>query len=221
MERIFLDVDVPEALVQSWQETANMLAELVGVPAALIMRLNKEEIEVFISSKTEGNPYHPGDKEFFDGSGLYCETVIKSKGRLHVPDALADEDWKDNPDVKLSMISYLGYPLYFPNGAPFGTICVLDKKRNDFDNTIDQLIEKLKFIIEVNLEQLFLSQLMGREIQSLGGIVPICAKCKSIRDTDNKWYPIETFLIEHDSADFSHGLCPRCLQEHYPEYDED
>ena len=39
-----------------------------------------------------------------------AKTVIKTKDKLLVPDALADVDWKNNPDVKLNMVSYLGFP---------------------------------------------------------------------------------------------------------------
>lgn len=64
------------------------------------MRLRDPYIEVFVSSQHKGNPYHPGDKELVWNSGLYCETVIKTKEKLFVPDALADDKWKNNPDVK-------------------------------------------------------------------------------------------------------------------------
>ena len=39
------------------------MAELVGVPAGLVMRIAEDNIEVFVSSQTDGNPYKPGDKE--------------------------------------------------------------------------------------------------------------------------------------------------------------
>jgi GAF domain-containing protein len=47
---------------------------------------------------------------------------------LAVPDALADPDWKDNPDVKLNMICYLGYPILTPSKEVFGTLCILDSE---------------------------------------------------------------------------------------------
>jgi len=51
-----------ETLIK-WQNIVDIIAELIGVPAALIMRLVESDIEVFVSSNTEGNPYHP--KELF------------------------------------------------------------------------------------------------------------------------------------------------------------
>ena len=131
-------IEIPEGTMENWQEIANVLAEIVKIPAALIMRIADAHIEVFVSSHSEGNPYHPGDREVLVGSGLYCETVIKSGGKLVVPDALADENWKDNPDVKLNMISYLGFPILLPDKQPFGTICVLDSKRNKYSETTEK-----------------------------------------------------------------------------------
>lgn len=115
-------MDVPKALMQEWQAVVDLMAQVVGVPAGLIMRLRGAEIEVFLSSHTQGNPYHPGDKEQLWGSGLYCETVLKSKTMLLVPNALKDKNWDKNPDIKLNMISYLGFPIRLPDGTLFGTI---------------------------------------------------------------------------------------------------
>jgi GAF domain-containing protein len=66
-----------------------------------------------------------------DGSGLYCERVIKSSHELMVPNAFKYLEWRNNPDIKLSMISYLGFPILLPNNVPFGTLCILDNKEND------------------------------------------------------------------------------------------
>ncbi len=76
------------------------------------MRVYPEHIEVNTSSETETNPYKVGDKEAL-GHGLYCEHVIQHKRELMVSNALKDQEWKDNPDIKLGMISYCGLPLYW------------------------------------------------------------------------------------------------------------
>lgn len=102
---------VPEEMLRGWQSVVDTLAEAVGVPAGLIMRVAGDDIEVFVSSDTEGNPYEPGDRETWFDSGLYCETVIRSGRRLLVPDALADPDWEANPDVKLGILEGAGSPI--------------------------------------------------------------------------------------------------------------
>jgi GAF domain-containing protein len=224
------EIRIPEEFQKSWQQITDILAQICGVPAALIMRLVETDIEVFIASHGNSNPYRPGSKEHFDNSGLYCETVVKSREKLLVPDALADEDWKDNPDTKLNMVSYLGFPIFLPDGKPFGTICVLDRKRNEYSSLLEQLMQKFKSLIESNLEMIYINQKLGDknkrlsdyllEIQALRGLVVICSNCKAIRDQDGRWKPIEQFLTKSPAADFSHGICPVCLAKLYPDFDE-
>ncbi len=226
-----IHIEIPKQTEENWQEIVNILAQIYQVPAALIMRWSHPDIEVLISSRSEGNPYHPGDREHFEDSGLYCETVVKSGNRLLVPDALADAHWKNNPDVKLNMISYLGYPLLLPTGKPFGTICVLDSKQNEYSPVLDALLAKFKALIESQLETIYMNQLLGEknkklsdylmEIQAFRGSVAVCSSCKSIREDQGQWQPIERYLIRHPEATFTHGLCPTCLKTLYPDFDED
>jgi hypothetical protein len=153
-----IQIQVPDVKLEDWQEIVDILAHIFEIPSALVMRLQEPYIEVFISSRSNGNPYHPGDKEPVWGSGLYCETVIKNRNRLLVPNALKDEDWKENPDIKLNMISYLGLPILLPDGSPFGTICVLDNKENAYSNVFEQLMQKFQRMIQSDLEILYLDQ---------------------------------------------------------------
>ena len=52
-------------------------------------------------------------------------------------------------------------------------------------------------------------------IQALQGILPICMFCKKIRNDDDAWEKIETYIQNHSDAQFSHGMCPPCYHEHY------
>jgi HAMP domain-containing protein len=56
------------------------------------------------------------------------------------------------------------------------------------------------------------------EIKTLRGILPICASCKKIRDDKGYWSQIESYIRNHSEAEFSHGLCPECVKQHYPEF---
>ncbi len=55
------------------------------------------------------------------------------------------------------------------------------------------------------------------EIKLLGGLLPICCQCKKIRDDQGYWKQVEQYIEQHTAARFSHGLCPDCAQELYPE----
>jgi GAF domain-containing protein len=211
--------------LNKWQNIVDIMAKLIGIPAALIMRLVESDIEVFVSSQSDRNPYHPGDHEHFFGSGLYCETVINTNEKLLVPNALIDEKWKNNPDIKLNMISYLGFPILLPDGKPFGTICVLDNKENAYSETYENLIMNFREIIQSQLELIYMNTVLGEknknlsdyfaEIKMLRGIVPICSFCKKIRDTEGNWSEVEAYVSKHSEAQFSHGFCPECKKFHY------
>ena len=151
-------IRIDNEIKNKWQQTIDITAKIFHVPAGLIMRLVDKNIEVFLSSQSPGNPYKPGDKESFLDSGLYCETVIRKNKMLMVPNALADEHWKNNPDVKLNMISYLGFPIHYPNGKTFGTICVLDNKENHYSQLYIDLIISFRDAIERDIELLHKNQ---------------------------------------------------------------
>lgn len=55
------------------------------------------------------------------------------------------------------------------------------------------------------------------QIRTLEGILPICAHCKKIRDDRGAWEQVEVYVRNHSEAQFSHSVCPDCMQEHYPD----
>lgn len=55
------------------------------------------------------------------------------------------------------------------------------------------------------------------EVRTLRGFLPICSHCKRVRDDDGYWQQIELYLREHSNAEFSHGICPECLKQYYPD----
>lgn len=52
------------------------------------------------------------------------------------------------------------------------------------------------------------------EVKELHGLLPICSYCKKVRTDDNYWEHIERFITEHSHAEFSHGICPDCYEQH-------
>ncbi|UCH98739.1 MAG: response regulator [Candidatus Aminicenantes bacterium] len=69
-----------------------------------------------------------------------------------------------------------------------------------------ELIEKLKEALS--------------KVKRLSGLLPICARCKNIRDDKGYWQNVEEYLSEHSEAQLSHSLCPDCVKELYPEMAE-
>ncbi len=54
-------------------------------------------------------------------------------------------------------------------------------------------------------------------VKTLQGILPICMHCHKIRNDEESWQRVEEYISQHSDAEFSHGLCPECLNKYYPE----
>lgn len=148
---------ITKNILNKWQLIINNVADIFDVPAALIMKITTKNMEVFLRSQNKENPY-PDDGKDSLGHGLYCETVIGENRELVVDNSLHYDEWKDNPDVALNMISYLGYPIMWKDGEAFGTICALDSKTNQFDDKYRLFLQLMKSLIEDDLEVLTLQQ---------------------------------------------------------------
>lgn len=145
---------IPLDTLDNWQRVVDLIASLANTPAGLIMRVESTaEISVLVSSNSKGNVWTAGDKSKL-GSGLYCEEVIRRGDSLLVPDALKDPGWDSNPDIELGMSFYLGFPLLWPDGQAFGTICVLDSSDNRQAIQCKKLIAQFKKVVENDLKLL-------------------------------------------------------------------
>ncbi len=143
---------IESKVIEKWQFLLNTLAKMVNVPSALIMQLQKESIQVFLKSEGEDNPYEVGEEAPLI-YGLYCETVIGTQHPLLIPDARKIPIWaENNPDVDINMISYLGFPINWPDGEVFGTVCILDKKENHYSDLMIDFLNQMKLHIESDLK---------------------------------------------------------------------
>jgi hypothetical protein len=55
------------------------------------------------------------------------------------------------------------------------------------------------------------------QVKTLEGYLPICAHCKSVRNDEGYWQQVEVYVREHTSAEVTHGICPKCVKEHFGE----
>jgi DNA-binding response OmpR family regulator len=89
------------------------------------------------------------------------------------------------------------------------------------------LVRSVRYAVERKQLELEREQLIGElrdalaMIKTLGGLLPICASYKKIRDDQGDWTQLEVYISEHSEANFSHGLCPPCAKTLYPDYYED
>ena len=192
------DIPLPEETTNKWQGIVNSMAEIINVPAALIMRVEPPYIEVFRSSESRNNPYKVGSREHL--AGLYCEAVISTRDKLLVPNALKDGDWNKNPDITLGMISYLGFPLFWPDGEVFGTICVLDLKENSYGERYERLMRQFKEVVETHLALLYQNQLLQNRAEELKRLRDTVQESKERYETLVTNAPIGLSIIAKDGS---------------------
>ncbi|MFZ2197584.1 MAG: response regulator [Thermodesulfovibrionales bacterium] len=76
-------------------------------------------------------------------------------------------------------------------------------------HSIRYAIERQKLITELEEKR--------KEIKTLRGLLPMCAWCRNIRDDKGYWKSLETYIQESTDADFSHGICPKCMKKTNPD----
>ena len=78
-------------------------------------------------------------------------------------------------------------------------------------------IELFIFFIVATI-QILLSIKLYKRIRVLEGFIPICAKCKKVRNAENQWEQMEKYITQHSLATFSHSICPDCTKQLYPDF---
>lgn len=213
-------VEISENILGKWQNAVDIMANVLEVPSAIITRADPPEIEVLRSAQIKENPYKAGDKALM--AKHYCEAVVTKNQSLKVSYAPEDPLWDSAPEIDYGMMAYLGFPLCWPNGHVFGTICVLDNKANRFGERYEKVLSEFRELIEAHLSLLEMNDKLNKalnEVKILRGMLPICSFCKNIRDDKGYWKRIESYIRQHSEAEFSHSICPDCAKKHYPDYD--
>lgn len=210
--------DIDLNYLEQWQNIVDLIARITKVRSAAITRLiPPERIEVFKVSKNPDNFLKEGLQVVL--AEHYCEEVINKKNKVLVKNACKSKRWSQAPEISKGLISYLGYPLFLPDGKIFGTICIHDDKENSYSSDIEELLLQFKKIVETHffmIKQATELKEKINEIKTLQGIIPICAHCKKIRNDQGYWQQVESYIKEHSDADFSHGICPDCADKLYP-----
>jgi len=106
-----------------------------------------------------------------------------------------------------------------------GVVCPAKKafETNERSSTIHKHFFDDKVVVEeVVCTPIENGQYVIEEIRNLSsllgltqGALPICARCKKIRDSQGKWCEIEGYFNKKTGSDFSHTICPDCTKELY------
>ncbi len=80
-------------------------------------------------------------------------------------------------------------------------------------NWVEGIIETV-FVVLLGGFVVYLSWRRVHRIRFLEGMLPVCSFCKKIR-VGKEWVRIEQYIEDHSAAEFTHSLCPACVEEHY------
>ena len=150
------DLKIPSEVINKWQRIVDLLASIVQVPSAVVCQLETPHCDrytIAASSRAEGNPF-PLNDVFAMDLGTFCEEVIRSRKPLLVVNALEDAGWEQAPELRVGMVSYLGFPVIWPDGRMFGTICVLDDKANGYSELYQELLLHFRDVLQADLQSL-------------------------------------------------------------------
>ncbi|MGD9641423.1 MAG: GAF domain-containing protein [Elusimicrobiales bacterium] len=210
---------IPEIALLRWRSIADLLAQVADVPAATINIIEEDSLCVIGASTGPDKPFAESDVvKIKPGMRLYCSAVIQAREKLIVPDATKSDFWKDSEGARAGFIAYAGVPVMQPDGDIFGSICLFDRKPNNFEGPTLRLMEEFSDIINGHLSLIAKNTQLEetlKEVRTLQGLIPICANCKKIRDDKGFWQKVEVYLEGHSNARFTHGLCEDCIQKLY------
>ena len=201
------------AAEQAYDDITALAAYLCDVPIAMISLV--DESRQWFKSKLGLNQQEtPRDVAF-------CAHAILQTEPLIVRDALKDARFADSalvtrePHIRF----YAGFPLATPEGFALGTLCAIDRRPRQLSAGKKTAMRALSRQIMALLELRRVSARMAEaleNVKTLHGLLPICAWCKRIRDDQGYWSQVEAYVHAHTGADFTHGICPDCLEKQRP-----
>ncbi|HBC89765.1 MAG TPA: hypothetical protein DCZ94_22735 [Lentisphaeria bacterium] len=158
-------------------------------------------------------------------TGIWGEAVRQRKPIL-MNDFLSPHPLKKGyPEGHAKLFKYLTVPVYVEDKIV--AVAAVANKETDYDQSdirqLSLLMDSVwKYVerkeAEAERERLIKDlQKALSEVKVLSGLLPICAKCKKIRDDKGYWAILESYFMKHTDTKFSHGICPDCMKSLYPE----
>jgi GAF domain-containing protein len=198
---------------QTYDDITALAAYICEVPIAVISLV--DESRQWFKSKVGLNEQEtPRDVAFCAHAILQTEPMI-------VQDALTDTRFADSALVTHSphIRFYAGFPLATPEGLALGMLCAIDRKPRQLSaeqhHAMEALARQVMALLELRRVAAGLAEAL-EQVKTLSGLLPICAWCKRIRDDKGYWSQVEAYVHEHTGADFTHGICPECLEKQRP-----
>jgi GAF domain-containing protein len=199
---------------QAYDDITSLAAFICGTPIALISLVDADR--QWFKSRVGLDALETSRDASF------CAHAILGDQMLVVNDTHQDERVRDNPLVTgpPHIRFYAGVPLRTPDHAQVGSLCVIDHEPRELTEVQTRSLEALARQVVLQLELRRIStDLAGalEKIDLMEQLIPICSYCKGIRNDQGYWQSVEKFIQSYADVEFSHGVCDKCMQEHFPE----
>lgn len=150
---------IPQNIRVRWQQSVEALAKVFEVPVAFVGQLHADNIEIIAVSNHDIPALQLLSLLPLRHGGTYCETTLGRDEFFYVPNAANSEVWKKTIESGPHGIrSYAGYPIRWPDGEAFGTLCLLDTKPLPFTVELFHILRDYQRLIERDLEHLIYNQ---------------------------------------------------------------
>lgn len=198
---------------RAYDDITALAAYICAVPVAMVSLVD-ESRQWFKSKLGLNRQETPRDVAF-------CAHAILQSDPLIVRDALKDERFADSALVRRSphIRFYAGFPLTTPEGFNLGTLCAIDRRPRQLSGPQKTAMAALSRQVMALLDMRRTSDHLAHaleKVKTLHGMLPICAWCKRIRDDQGYWSQVEAYVRAHTDAEFTHGICPECLEKVRP-----
>jgi GAF domain-containing protein len=201
---------------QSYDDITILAAHICNVPIAMISLV--DEVRQWFKSRV-GLEQQQTSRDV-----AFCAHAILQNKPLIVRDATKDRRFADSalvtgePHVRF----YAGFPLINPEGLALGTLCVNDRQPRRLTaeqlKTMRALSRQVMALLELRRVSARLADAL-EHVKTLEGLLPICAWCKRIRDDKGYWDQVEAYIHKSTGADFTHGICPECLEKAHAKWE--
>lgn len=194
-----------------------------------LLRKLEEEQKIILDSVPAWIFYKDKENRYLMVNKVYAEILGMTKEQLEgksvfdtLPREQAEAFWMDDKEViasgqpKVNIIS----PIDTSKGRRW-----IQSDKIPYRDTDGNIIGVIGFAVDITERKLAeeeREELIGQlqkalsEIKKLSGMLPICASCKKIRNDQGYWEQIEGYIRDRSDAEFSHGICPECMEKLYP-----
>ena len=141
-------IEIPEPMFRGWQQTLNLIADSIAVPAVFIMRVHHNDIEIYVANDNQVE--YVGQLQQSTELQQHCQQVINQQSSL-----LITEPNPVSGDNSLVIGSYFGLPLNWPNQQVFGALCFIDHKVNPLTPQHKSFILLFQQALQADLDLLY------------------------------------------------------------------